>query len=157
MKNYSASMDNWTRLYTLIFGVFSVGLVGYLYLVDAPEQPAYVVALVLCIAFGVSYLMVPKIYISEKSIILKNTFTTLDLAVHHISTIDTYPLVRLNVRTFGIGGIFGFFGYFNWGEVWYVTNIYKKVRIVMKTGKVYLISVENPIDFVEQIKKMNQF
>jgi hypothetical protein len=136
--------------------VFSVGVFAYMYQSDMPENAASISGFVLLSAFLVSYLMVPKIMIKDKSILLKNTFTTLTILANNIRTVETYPLIGFNVRTMGVGGIFGFFGYFNWGEVWYVTNIYKKVKIVMNTGKVYMISVENPVVFVEEIKNLMQ-
>jgi hypothetical protein len=52
-----------------------------------------------------------------------------------------------------VGGLFGYFGYFNGKEVWYVTNTHKKVKIVLESGKVYMISPENTDDFVQEVEQ----
>ena len=70
-----------------------------------------------------------------------------------IIEISKYEKIGFNFRTFGVGGLFGYFGYFNGNDVWYVTNIKKKIKISL-TGKVYMISPENPECFLEETKKL---
>lgn len=149
-------MDKWMKLYTALYIVFSISLIFYLFFSNAPDESVYIVGFVIGAAFLVSYLMVPKIYIQGNGIILKNTFSKMNISANNITSIETYPIIKFNFRTMGVGGVFGFFGYFNWGEVWYVTNIYKKVKILMNSGRVYMISAENPEAFVEEVKKMMQ-
>lgn len=149
-------MDKWTKLYTALYVVFTIGIFTYLYQSNLSENSGYVAGLVLLAVFLVSYLMVPKISFNHQTITVKNTFNTINIAIDDIKIIETYPLIGFNIRTMGVGGVFGFFGYFNWGEVWYVTNIYKKVKIMTNSKKTYMISVENPVEFVEEIKKLMQ-
>ena len=157
MKNYTASLDGWTRFYTIIYVIFTMAILLFMARSNAPGVSILVLSIILLGAFLVSFLMVPKISVENKEITIKNTFTKISIPVQNIKIIKPNHRIGLNFRSFGVGGIFGFFGYFNWREVWYVTNIYKKVKIVMKTGKVYMISVENPEEFVPEIKKLMQF
>lgn len=156
MKNFTAKPDKWTKLYTFIFILFTIWILYFTYQSNAPKIAFILPFIVLLAAFLVSYLMIPKILIENKNIVIKNTFTTIILSSSEIKTIEVYPKIGMNVRTFGVGGIFGFFGYFNWGEVWYVTNIYKKIKITTHKNKVYLISVENPSEFLQLINKLRE-
>ena len=156
MKNFTAKPDKWTKFYTYFFIVFSIALVCFIYLAHVPKAVIIITLAILFLAFLVSYLMIPKILIEDKNIVIKNIFTSIILSPSEIKTIEKHPKISMNVRTFGVGGIFGFFGYFNWGEVWYVTNIYKKIKITTQKNKVYMISVENPSEFLEEINKLRE-
>lgn len=156
MKNDTASMDRWTKLYTWLFVFFYFGMVYFMINSKTPINAVVIVSGILWAAFLVSYLMVPKIFTEQNEIVIKNLFTTIHIPVDSIRSIEAYPRIGLNVRTMGVGGIFGFFGYFNWGEVWYVTNIYKKVKMVTNGGKIYVISPENPEAFVDQMMKRKE-
>lgn len=156
MKNFTAKPDKWTKFYTYFFIVFSIALVCFIYLAHVPKAVIIITLAILFLAFLVSYLMIPKIYFERESLIIKTTFVNINIPINSIKTIEKYPKISMNVRTFGVGGIFGFFGYFNWGEVWYVTNIYKKIKITTQKNKVYMISVENPSEFLEEINKLRE-
>ena len=73
--------------------------------------------------------------------------------IKEIETFGTLDKIGLNLRTAGVGGLFGYFGYFNGKDVWYVTNTKKKVKMILNSGKVYMISPENPDDFVKEVQK----
>ena len=72
-----------------------------------------------------------------------------------IQNIEACPNIGLNIRTLGVGGVFGHFGYYNGNDVWYVTNIHNKVKITMKSGKIYMISPENPEEFIKIVKNFS--
>lgn len=95
--------------------------------------------------------MIPKISANEEKIEVKNKFVDFYIPINSIEKIEKIEKLGLNLRTFGIGGVFGHFGYFNGNDVWYVTNSYKKVKITMKSGKIYMISPENPEEFIQYI------
>ena len=80
-------------------------------------------------------------------------FVNIKIPVENIEKIERFEKIGFNFRTFGVGGLFGYFGYFNSNDVWYVTNIKKKVKITMKSGKIYMISPENPDDFLNTISQ----
>lgn len=95
--------------------------------------------------------MIPKIIANEEKIEVKNKFVDFYIPINSIEKIERIEKLGFNLRTFGIGGVFGHFGYFNGNDVWYVTNSYKKVKITMKSGKIYMISPENPEEFIQNI------
>ena len=73
-----------------------------------------------------------------------------------INTIEKNPKIGLNIRTMGVGGVFGHFGIFNGNDVWYVTNIHNKSKNnETKTGKIYMISPENPEEFIKIVKNFS--
>ena len=105
-------------------------------------------------AFIFAFFMIPKINLSENAIHVKNAFVNFKISIQDIGQIEKVEKLGLNIRTFGAGGVFGYFGYFNGNDVWYVTNIYKKVKITMKSGKIYMLSPENTEDFIQQITNL---
>lgn len=124
---------------------------------NAPIVVTLVLILILTSAFLISYLMVPKITLNKDSISIKNMFVNFNILINEIEKIEKIETTAYgNIRNFGVGGIFGYFGFFNGNDVWYVTNIYKKVKVVMDNGKVYMISPETPVAFVEEIKKRKE-
>lgn len=110
----------------------------------------------LVIMYGVvliSYAFIPKkILITDSQILIKNLFGKVTINLDEMYSIAKVEKASFNLRTFGVGGLFGYFGYFNGKDVWYVTNIHKKIKITLKSGKVYMISPENPDDFSNEIQ-----
>ena len=99
--------------------------------------------------------MIPQLFLNDKTIVIKNNFVNIKIPFDDINTIEENPKIGLNIRTMGVGGLFGHFGYFNGNDVWYVTNIHNKVKIETKTGKVYMISPENPEEFIKIVKNFS--
>lgn len=157
MKEFpTAKMDNRTKVFTFIFVLLAILAVYLLYFYSDFEKEFIWIPIVFLIAAGVAaYLMSPKIFIVNNVIYIKSKFTSVRIPVKDVAGIKRFPEVGLNFRLFGVGGVFGYFGYFNGGDVWYVTNIYKKVKI--KTGKkLYVISPENPEEFINEVNKIKQ-
>ena len=155
MKEFqTAKMDSSTKIFTFIFGGIGVGAIFMLLFFRKPEQNFLWITLVILFAALVSaYLLIPKIKVNKKMICIKNMFVNIKIPVENIEKIERFEKIGFNFRTFGVGGLFGYFGYFNGNDVWYVTNIKKKVKITMKSGKIYMISPENPDDFFNTISQ----
>ena len=100
-------------------------------------------------------MMIPQLFLNDKTIVIKNNFVNIKIPFDDINTIEENPKIGLNIRTMGVGGLFGHFGYFNGNDVWYVTNIHNKVKITMKSGKIYMISPENPEEFIKKVKNFS--
>ena len=154
MKEFAnAKMDKWTLFYTILYIFFSIGMVIFMFNTDAPKFALITLGSILSGAFIFAYFMIPKINLSENAIHVKNAFVNFKISIQDISYVEKVEKLGLNIRTFGAGGVFGYFGYFNGNDVWYVTNIKKKVKITMKSGKIYMISPENPDDFFNTISQ----
>jgi len=155
MKEFqTAKMDSMTKILSFIFGGICVGaIVMLLYFRKSGEPYMWITMVILSAALVSSYLMIPKIFLNDEIINIKNIFVNIKIPVADIHTIEKYERIGFNIRTFGVGGLFGYFGYFNGNDVWYVTNIRKKIRITMKSGKIYMISPENPEEFISEIQK----
>lgn len=156
MKNLTSRMDNRTGLITAFFVVFAVVLPFVMYKAGAPRVSLFLVSLVMSLAFITSYMMIPQLFLADKIIIVKNNFVNIRIPFDNIQSIEVNPKIGLNIRTLGVGGLFGHFGYFNGRDVWYVTNIYNKVKIEMKSGKIYMISPEHPEEFVSKVKNFSK-
>lgn len=155
MKEFvNAKMDKWTLFYTILYIFFSIGMVIYMFETEESKFPIILVGSILSGAFIFTYFMIPKISLNENAIHVKNAFVNFKISIQDIGQIEKVEKLGLNIRTFGAGGVFGYFGYFNGNDVWYVTNIYKKVKITMKSGKVYMLSPENTEDFIQQITNL---
>lgn len=150
----TASMDSLTRILSFVFGGICVGeILKLLFFRKSEETFMWVTIAILFAALLSSYLMIPKIFVDKEIISIKNTFVNIKIPVADIHTVEKYEKIGFNIRTFGVGGLFGYFGYFNGNDVWYVTNIRKKIKIIMKSGKIYMISPENPDEFISEIQK----
>ena len=148
-------MDKKTGLMTTSFVVFAVAVPFVMYKLGAPRVSLFMVSLIMALAFITSYMMIPQLFIDQKIIIVKNSFVNIKIPFQDIQNIEACPNIGLNIRTLGVGGVFGHFGYFNGNDVWYVTNIHNKVKITMKSGKIYMISPENPEEFIKIVKNFS--
>ena len=155
MKNFTSKMDKKTGLMTTSFVVFAVAVPFVMYKLGAPRVSLFMVSLIMSLAFITSYMMIPQLFVDQKVIIIKNNFVNIKIPLQDIKNIEASPNIGLNIRTLGVGGVFGHFGYYNGNDVWYVTNVYHKVKIETKTGKVYMISPENPEEFIKIVKNFS--
>lgn len=148
-------MDKKTGLMTTSFVVFAVAVPFVMYKLGAPRVSLFMVSLIMALAFITSYMMIPQLFLNDKTIVIKNNFVNIKIPFQDIQNIEACPNIGLNIRTLGVGGVFGHFGYYNGNDVWYVTNVYHKVKIETKTGKVYMISPENPEEFIKIVKNFS--
>ncbi|WP_373797484.1 PH domain-containing protein [Kaistella sp.] len=156
MKEFStAKMDETTKMITIIVLLFLILFPISSFFFEPPKPAISIVSFVLM--YGVifiSYGFIPKrIAVSTDQILIKNLFGSVVINIKEIETFGTLDKIGLNLRTAGVGGLFGYFGYFNGKDVWYVTNTKKKVKMILNSGKVYMISPENPDDFVKEVQK----
>lgn len=158
----TAKMDGTTKMVTIIVSLLLLSLPLLSLLLEPPKLIVSATSFILL--YGViviSYGFIPKIIeVSRDQILIKNLYGPVIININQIDHFQKIEKIGMNIKTFGVGGLFGYFGYFNGGEVWYVTNTQKKVRIVLKTGKTYVISPENPDDFVkvvhDRFRKLNE-
>ncbi len=156
MKTFStAKMDPQTGIFTIIFGIICLLVIGFgLYeiITEKVKALAFPVAIV-GIALISSYFMIPKISVdAQRNILIKNSFVNIKIVREEIADVKIITGKKFNIRTFGVGGLFGYFGYFNGNDVWYVTNLDKKIQIKMKSGKIYMISPENTEGFLRELE-----
>jgi len=151
----TAKMDQQTRIFTILFGLICLvvmGYCGYEILTEKEFVLLFPLAIVV-VALVSSYLMIPKISVdAQKNILIKNSFVNFIIKREEIANVERITGKKFNIRTFGVGGLFGYFGYFNGNDVWYVTNVDKKIQITMKSGKTYMISPENTEDFISELE-----
>lgn len=157
MKEFkTAKMDNKTKIITIIL-LIALPLLSITSFFLQPPKPIVSVFLtvLLSVVILISYGLVPKrIAISDSQILIKNLFGSIVINIEEISTLERIEKIGFNIRTFGVGGLFGYFGYFNGNDTWYVTNIHKKVKMILKSGKKYMMSPENTDDFVNTVQQL---
>ena len=159
MKEFhTAKMDGTTKTITIIASLFLILFPISSFFFEPPKPVISISSFVLMYgAVFIAYGFIPKrIAVSNDQILVKNLFGSVLININEIETIDKIEKTGLNLRTFGVGGVFGYFGYFNGRDVWYVTNIHKKVKITVDSGKIYMISPENPADFENVISQRKE-
>ena len=145
-------MDSFTMTISLLVGAVAAGLVAMLFFnSDGDHWIILLTVGILMAAVVSSYLMIPKIGVDTQTVYITNRFVKIRIPVSEIKMAERFNRIGFNIRTFGVGGLFGYFGYFNGNDVWYVTNIKKKVKITLKSGKIYMISPENPEGFIKEL------
>lgn len=156
MKEFpTAKMDERTKMITIIVLLFLLLFPIVSFFFEPPKPAISISSFVLMYgAIFIAYGFIPKrIAISTDQILVKNLYGSVLINVNEIESLSKIEKSGFNLRTFGVGGLFGYFGYFNGKEVWYVTNTHKKVKIVLESGKVYMISPENTDDFVQEVEQ----
>ena len=156
MKEFStAKMGETTKMITLIVLLFLILFPISSFFFEPPKPMISIISFVLM--YGVIFIshgFIPKrIAVSTDQILVKNLYGSIIINIKEIETFGTLEKTGVNLRTAGVGGLFGYFGYFNGKDIWYVTNTKKKVKMVLHSGKVYMISPENPDDFVKEVQK----
>jgi len=158
MKEFqTAKMDRRTGLLTVILLILLPVLAISSFFFEPQKLTVSIFLSLLFIAvIFISYAFVPKrIALSGEQILVQNLFGAVVINLNEIKSIEELEKTGLNLRTFGVGGLFGYFGYFNGRDVWYVTNIYKKVKITLHSGKIYMLSPDEPELFIEEIRKIS--
>ena len=156
MKEFNtAKMDGTTKTITIVVLFFLILFPISSFFFEPPKPIISVSSFLLMYgAIFIAYGFIPKrIAISSDQILIKNIFGSIVINIMEIESFGKIEKLGLNIRTFGVGGLFGYFGRFNGGDLWYVTNTHKKVKIILKSGKIYMISPENPDDFVNEIQQ----
>lgn len=117
------------------------------------------VLILLYVVIFIAYAYRPqKIILNETKLQIKTLLKSKTIELNAIKTVEKFTIIKFNLRTFGIGGLFGYFGYFNGNDIWYVTNLNKKVKITLKSGQIYMISPEKPEEFLNKINtNLNQY
>lgn len=149
----TAKMDRTTMIITIVVLLFLLLFPFSTFLFNEPEPVFLVTSFVLMYsAIFIAYGFIPKrIALSYDQVLIKNLFGSVLINIKEIEKTVKIEKAGFNLRTFGIGGLFGYFGYFNGKDMWYVTNTLKKVKVILKSGKVYMISPENPADFINEV------
>ena len=156
MKEFNtAKMDSTTKTITIVVVFFLILFPISSFSFEPPKPIISVISFLLMYgAIFIAYGLIPKrIAISVDQILIKNLFGSILINIKEIESFNKIQKLGLNLRTFGVGGLFGYFGRFNEGDIWYVTNTHKKVKIILKSGKVYMISPEHPDDFINEIQQ----
>lgn len=149
----TARMDKKTKLLTIIFVVFFLIFPVFTFFLKPINTAVSIFILILL--YGIIFLAFAnkpqKIILTPDNLQIKTILNKEKINFNTVNKVEKYLKIKFNIRTFGIGGLFGYFGYFNGNDIWYVTNINKKVKITLKNGQIYMISPENPDEFLSQI------
>ncbi len=151
MKEFAtAKMDSWTKTITITVATLFViiGAIAYFQNILLLR----VLSVMGIVIFVISYLSIPKIEVDEAHLSIKNAYRHDKISFSDIKSVELQTQKKINIRIFGIGGIFGHFGYFNAGEIWNVTHIHKKIRIKTRK-KTFVISPENTKEFLLNLQQ----
>ncbi len=149
-------MDGKTKTITIILIIFLIFFPISSFFFQPPKPTISILSII--IMYGgiiVAYGFIPKrIALSEDQILIKNLYGSILIDINNVTEVQAFRNRSLNFRTFGVGGLFGYFGLFNGTDTWYVTNTQKQVKITLNKGKNYMISPENPDEFISSLLKL---
>ena len=165
-----ATYDGLTKTLTLLFWVLMIfidSLLFYLAFTFGYNYIAYLVAFLITFIsiflLVVPFLFSPRGYeITLDGVVIRRIFKSFLIPRDAISSVRRFNWSWRHLRLLGCGGAYGFFGLFSFrgiGRVWmYVTNRYNLVLIATKDNTKYLISPENPDEFVVKLNSfLNKF
>lgn len=123
----------------------------------------YVLAVFLVVVFALLFLLRPRYYqISDDIIIIKRYIFSIKIPINEITEIDVqdYRSLKIWLRLFGSGGVWGYLGRLysrTHGVVRaQLSNTDDVVLFITKNNRKYLISPENPQDFVTAVNSTKQ-
>ncbi len=155
----TAPMDTPARIGTALISILMVGCAAVGVLV-AEMRPLITVAVLLAVTAWFSWRIAPKRYeATGEAVVIVRGWPFRDISIP-VSGIREVRRVTLSpwktVRTFGVGGLFSYSGRF-WARD--VGKFYGGVTdfgraVLIDAGERYVISPENPDDFVRDIRVM---
>ena len=112
--------------------------------------------IILFVLIYAAYLSPIYMVVTDDIIMLKTLIGRKVFWINDIETIELHKLTGANVRTCGSGGVLGYTGNFYNKAIGkyisYVGNYDQTFLLTLKTGKRYLLSCQNPEEFVKTIK-----
>jgi hypothetical protein len=144
--------DNLAKAMTLFVWVstLSVSALVYFY------TQLTLLPILLLISIAIPYLFSPRDFlITGKYLVIKKVFGEVKIPLEEIEEVKLLEKVK-GIRTFGSGGLYGYFGYFHLHEIgsvkMYAARRSKLILIRCKNKK-FVISPENPEEFIVELKK----
>lgn len=112
-----------------------------------------VISVLLFLILPFSYMLRPRLFVSPTHFEMRSILYSIKLPIREIKMVEMDQERTVNIRTFGIGGVFGYFGYYNGKDLWLVTNNSKRVVLKTTKGKTYVVSPQDPVQLINEIKK----
>lgn len=162
MKEFNAKMNKGTKIMTVIVICIIIASVSTPVFIskDAGWLPSAITFGILLPIIIISYLLRPVKYIIEdRFLIIQKGIGSKEIERNEITDIRnvTAKDIGTGIRTFGVGGFFGYYGKFYYKKIGsvtaYVTNPEKLIYIKTKKGKQYLISPDDMLGFMNEMKR----
>jgi hypothetical protein len=156
---FKTSLGTTAKIITIVITILFIIIIGgqYAFIKDAGKAlPIYTTVLVLIIYF-LAFAYRPITYSVESGkITVHRLVKNIEIAKSEILSVEQIDkkLIRLSIRTFGVGGLFGYFGKF-WNSklgrmTWYATRMDKVVLVTTKSYK-FILTPDEPEKFVGQL------
>ncbi len=146
--------------------VFGIGVQLYLLTQSEDEVRRYVLIGVMVLIAATlipCFMLAPrKIVLTDTQLVLHKGVGKLRLSYADMESVSIYRPTKgvVDVRTFGIGGIFGFIGYFYNKQtghyIAYVGDYSQAFLVRMKNGKKYMLSCGNHQSIVAAVKMKSE-
>lgn len=151
----TASIDRFATIMTVVVAALILVTYSMYFAADWNDAGVWgvVIAVLLFLILPLSYMLRPRLFVSPTHFEMRSILYSIKLPIREIKMVERDQERTINIRTFGIGGVFGYFGYYNGKDLWLVTN--KSKRVVLKTtkGKTYVVSPQDPLELINEIKK----
>jgi hypothetical protein len=131
----------------------------WFYVFNALFSTVFILAFTLTLAlFTITYAYVPKEIILENDrLVIKRVIGKVDIPYKQIREVSYLEKLKSKIiRLFGSGGLYGWFGIFYVSGIGKVHMYARRMSnfVLIKADKNYLLSPENPKEFVKNLKSL---
>lgn len=125
-----------------------------------PDSIKYFMIFFILFIFGSAFLLHPRQYIlTSKNLIIDRILFKRSIVLSSVLDVKiiSYEELGVRIRLLGSGGIWGYFGFFN--SSYYgilrmnTSNLNNLIFIATSNKKIYIISPDNPEQFLQTIQK----
>ncbi len=151
-----AAADKSVKVITLAILILLALVIVSINLSEASPFYKSFISVILIGIVVIAYISKPSVFIiNDNTVTIKNLSREKSLMLRDIENVCRAEALP-HFRTLGVGGLFGYYGLFNGNEIWWVTNQKKKLGIKLKNGKLFMISPEEPEQFIKELKSAVQ-
>ncbi len=164
MKEFSASLDKRSKLFTILGFILIVFVVGQLFLSPDIQSKMNSVVLDLVLVSPLLVLVVPYLFrplkyiVTSDEIIIKRPIKSYVIKISDVKKIQPVSKEEMGgiIRVFGSGGFFGYFGKFrskNFGMMKFFATRYSDfVYILTAMGENIVLTPDDVESFVKEIE-----
>jgi hypothetical protein len=149
MKNYKAKLGKLTYVISLLILI----ILGYSFF-QVHSSKYLIILICVVVLLALTILFKPLYYvIQEDYIVIKRLIGSIKIPISSVTDIwfeKEKKGLGIKIRLLGVGGFLGFFGIYNSTKLGIIYMYATKLTglIVIKSEKTYVISPENPEDFL---------
>jgi hypothetical protein len=159
MRKYSFPVGRSVKIITLLTYLLLLILFYWFYIFKEIFSPIFaLVTISVFVIIAITYVYTPKEIILENDrLVIKRVIGKVEIPYKQIREVSYLEKLKSKIiRLFGSGGLYGWFGIFYVSEIGKVHMYARRMSnfVLIKADKNYLLSPENPKEFVKNLKSL---